>query len=563
MGWSYGITVRQALEVGALRDAKVVAGEQGLENIITLVNIMEVPEVTRWLKGGELLVTAGFALKENAELWRGFIYDLAAKGVAAFGMKPGQYFDNIPEDMIEYANEIGMPLIELPRDLPYMDFMVPIFEILISDQLARLKKTEQIHNRLLEIVLNGNGLPSVCHTLVELVGNPVLILDGKGDLLANAWPPESNEFTPEAYEEKLLAQLVQVKDRLLALNPHQQQRLVLQLDNRDQSLVLVRIDVNGSLNGFLAIPEVRRVLDSQDMMAVEHASTIVALEFLKQQIVYETEKQIRVELLEDIISGNFRFEEDVIRRAGHLNFNLTGRTIVFILQFELMGQKAQNERLMHQLKKEFYQFVQSYMKDVLGGSMLLTKSDSIIGLVRIPNHDDLVLVRKTMPELKAKAEAKWPKLALSIGIGRSVEAVRQIKKSYEEAMDALRIAGFMYEERSVTFFEDLGPFSFLFELEESSAMHKFCERTLGPVFAHDRQNNSELIMTLRNYFLNDCNLRIASEQLFIHKNTVLYRIRKVEELTGLKFSNPEHRFNLQLGLKLMHVLQSSQTKYRG
>ena len=128
-----GITVRQALLVEALHDAKVVAGHQGLDNAIRFVNIMEVPEVTKCMKGGELLVTSGFAIKDSCEDRRRLIYDLASKGVAAFGIKLGQYFLMIPDDMLACADEVGLPLIELPRDRPYMDFMVPIFENLIND----------------------------------------------------------------------------------------------------------------------------------------------------------------------------------------------------------------------------------------------------------------------------------------------------------------------------------------------------------------------------------------------------------------------------------------------
>ncbi len=550
----YGITVRQALEVDVLRAARVVAGHQGLDHVISFVNIMEVPEVTRWMKGGELLVTSGFAFKNNSEECRKLIFDLAAKGVAAFGIKPGQYLSSIPEDMMKWADEVGLPLIEIPQDLPYMDFMVPIYEILIGDQVARLKKSEQIHNQLLEIVLNGNGLPSVCHALVELMGNPVLILGDKSDFLASAWPSEACGLSPEIYEEKILDRLKKEKKQLITLNPHRLHRFVLQIENCAQNLVIVPIDVNGSLNGFLVIPETHRVLDDQDMMAVEHASTIVALEFLKQRIVYETEKQIRLELLEDIISGNFRTEEDVIRRAGHQNFNLDSPTIVFVIHFDAVPRSGLNDGLERRLKDKFFQFVQRYANDYLGGAMLMARSDNVTGLVRVPVYNNTSSLRKAINELKSKAEANWPNLKISIGVGRSVDAVRKIKKSYEEAMDALRIAGFMSTESSVTFFEDLGVYSFLFELEGSSAMHNFFERTVGKIIAYDRQNNTVLFDTLIQYFKCDCNLRVTAEQLYIHKNTVLYRIRKVEEITGLSMNEPEQRFNLQLGLKISRVL---------
>ncbi|MHB1405807.1 MAG: PucR family transcriptional regulator [Desulfitobacteriaceae bacterium] len=551
-----GITVRQALNVEALREAKVVAGYQGLDNVINFVNIMEVPEVTKWMKGGELLVTAGFALQDSGKERRRLVYDLAAKGVAAFGIKPGQYFQTIPEDMLEYANEVGMPLIELPGDIPYMDFMVPLFEILISDQLARLKKSEQIHNRLLEIVLNSNGLPSVCHTLVELAGNPVLIVNGKGDLIASAWPPQINGCSWERSEENVLAELEKEKLLFFSLNPHRWHRFQLQMEGHTQPLVIVRIDINGNLHGFLVILETHRVLDNQDVMAVEHASTIVALEFLKQKIVYDTEKQIRVELLEDLISGNFRFEDDVIRRAGHLNFNLASRTVVFVIHIDLFNDKGHNDTHVHQLREEFVQFTHRILQDFPGGAMILTKGDNITGLVRIPFGREIMPLRKKLTELKAQAVLKWPKLKLSIGVGQSVDAVRMIKKSYEEALDALKIASFMYEDSSITFFEDLGAYSFLFELEESSSMRNFFERTLGQVIGYDRQSNAELLKTLIYYFKCDCNLRVTAEQLYIHKNTVLYRIRKVEEITGLSMNDPEHRFNLQLCIKLSQVLQN-------
>lgn len=555
-----GITVRQALLVEALHDAKVVAGHQGLDNSIRFVNIMEVPEVTKWMKGGELLVTSGFAIKDSCEDRRRLIYDLAAKGVAAFGIKLGQYFLKIPDDMLEYADEVGLPLIELPHDRPYMDFMVPIFENLINDQFARLKKSEEIHNRMLELVLGENGLPSVCHALVELVGNPVLIVYGNGDLIASAWPPQTNGCSPEKYEGNVLVQLEKEKSRLFSLNPHRQHRFVLRMEEDEQPLVVVRIDVNGSLHSFLVILETLRTLDSQDVMAVENASTVIALEFLKQRIVYETEKQIRVELLEDLISGNFRSEEDVIRRAGYLNFNLTARSAVFVISMDSMAEKG-CIGVGQQLKSDFFHFVQRCFRDFPGGAMLLAKSDNITGLVRIPLRDDPAMLRNKMGELKTKATAKWPKLKLSVGVGRSIEMVRLIKKSYEEALDALRITNFMYEDSSISFFEDLGAYSFLFELRESSSMHSFFERTLGKVIAYDRQNNGELFKTLIHYFKYDCNLRITAEQMYIHKNTVLYRVRKVEEITGFSMNDPEHRFNLQLGLKLSQVLQSTNNKY--
>lgn len=554
-----GITVRQALEIGALKQAKVVGGHQGLDNMVTFVNIMEVPQVAKWMKGGELLVTAGFTLKDDPELRRNLIYELAKKGVAAFGIKPGQYFEKVPEDMIEHANMVGMPLIELPRDVPYMDFMLPIFEILINNQLYLLKKSEEIHNKLLEVVLAGLGIPSVCQALSQLVGNPVLIVERGSNLLSSSWPASSEDEPPDKWDLEIMLNLESHEEDLFSLNPHRGHRFELHLENTKQDIVIALVEINGSISGYLAILESCRKLDEQDLMALEHASTIVALVFVKEKAVYEAERQIRGELLEDLISGNFRYEEAVIRRASYLNFNLNARLVVFnidIDRFEryLTKEAHRDENHIQEVKSDILQVVHSVFLDYPGGAMLLAKSDSVTGLVRLSTRDGMKLLRAKIEEIMAKITVKFPKLKISAGVGRSFSGVRSIKQSYEEALAALRVGRFMHGPASLTFFEDLGPYLFLYELKDSSAMQSFYQETLGKIMVYDQQNNTELLKTLDYYFKNDCNLRLTAESLYIHKNSVIYRVKKIEEITGLKMDDPEARFNLQLSLKLGQII---------
>lgn len=560
-----GITVRQALEISALKKARVVGGHQGLDNVITFVNIMEVPQVAKWMKGGELLVTAGFTLKDNAQLRRNLIYDLAQKGVAAFGIKPGQYFAQVPEDMIEHANAVGLPLIELPPDVPYMDFMIPIFEILINNQLYLLKKSEEIHNRLLEVVLKGQGLPSICQALSQLAGNPALIIDRASNILACTWPAFTECEAPEKWEEVIVTHLEGRLQELLSFDPHRWHRMGLALEEIGADLVVAPVEINGSFQGWLAILESCRVLDEQDLMALEHASTIVALEFVKEKAVFEAERQIRGELLEDLLGGNFQYEEVVIRRASHLNFNLNARLVVFVIDIDcferyLLREAGKDENHVQTVKAEIHQVVHSALLDYPGGAMLLAKSDSITGLVRLSNKNEERLLRRKFNDIMEKLAGKLPKLKISVGVGRPFSGVRFVKDSYQEALAALQIGRFMHGQSSLTFFEELGPYRFLYELKDSPAMHGFYRETLGKLISYDEQNNTELVKTLIHYFKNDCNLRLTAESLYIHKNSVIYRIKKIEEITGLNMNDPDERFNLQLSLKLSQFIGESVIK---
>lgn len=109
------LTVRQCLEIDAWKNVKVVAGEQGLDRKVSFVNIMEVPEVVRWMKGGELLLTAGYAFRDDPGLREELVYSLVKKNIAGLGIKPGQYWPEIPPDIIEHANKVGLPVLSCPR----------------------------------------------------------------------------------------------------------------------------------------------------------------------------------------------------------------------------------------------------------------------------------------------------------------------------------------------------------------------------------------------------------------------------------------------------------------
>lgn len=551
-----GLTVRQALEIGKLQEAVVVAGHQGLDNQIFFVNIMEVPEVTKWMKGGELLVTAGFAFKDDLDSRKALIYDLAKKNVAAFGIKPGQYFSEVPKDMIEYANDVGLPLLQLPTDVPYMEFMLPIFEILISNQLCQLKRHEQIHNCMLEALLSGGGFLSICQALYNLLGKPIYMIDQTGNIINCVLGIQSEQCFSS---EELTEAWQQLQNSLLLCNPNRVHRMKLKFNEKYQDILLVPVQIDNHVSGYLLVEETGKSIDEQDLLAIEYAGTISALEFTKEKAVFEAERKVRGDLLEDLISGNFSMEETVIRRASFLNFNLNAKLAVFIINIDhfekyVIYQANHRENHIQEIKNQTFENTHHAFLSYLGGVMLHIKSNCIVGLIGIDGEINEQKLRNEFQGICSKIKKRFPKINISVGMGKSYKGVRNIKNSYEEAEIALRVDRYMNGGDKVIFFQELGPYRFLYELKGSESMKVFHDEILGELKQYDIQNHANLINTLIGYFKNDCNYKHTAEEMFIHKNSVIYRIRKVEEITGLKLSSPEDRFNLQLCVKLQYLL---------
>jgi len=541
------LTVRQALNIGPLRRARVVAGIQGLENEITFVNIMEVPEVARWMKGGELLLTAGYALKDNPQLRQRIVYDLVGKGVAAFGIKPGQYLHNVPEDMAEHADKVGLPLLEIPPDVPYMDIMLPIFELLINEQLYRHRRAEEIHDLLLNVLLGGTGLQGVCKALAQFTTNPVFIFS-HGACLGAGYPPLPNGQLLPAYGEILEVIFKETSKELRELPPHRAALLRLR-DDLPESVV-VPVATQGSIDGYLVILQSNRQLDDVEIRGIETGATIVALEFAKEKAVAETELRLRGELLEELLERRIENPEIIMKRAACLGINLAGRLAVLIVGFD-PGYQVSNYR--PDLPSEIIYLLRSRFSRHPGGILAVSKGNQVVALLRFYRETEKELPGR-LREILSLAKARFPRVRMAIGVGRPYEGLHYIKTSYDEAQLALKVAWEKGCPGEPVFFAELGSWRILFNLKELPFVHEFCQEYIGKLKDYDAQNNTDLVGTLACYLQNDGNLRKTAQALFVHKNSVIYRIKKIEEITGLNLNETENRFALMMALKLIQLI---------
>src|SRR5205807_3728024 len=107
------LTVRDALTINGLQNVKVLAGSAGLDRTITCVNIMEVPDILQWVRGGELLLTTTYPLKDSQISLRELVPLLNEKGLAALAIKPHRYLEEIPNEILAVADELALPVLEL------------------------------------------------------------------------------------------------------------------------------------------------------------------------------------------------------------------------------------------------------------------------------------------------------------------------------------------------------------------------------------------------------------------------------------------------------------------
>jgi purine catabolism regulator len=150
-----------------------------------------------------------------------------------------------------------------------------------------------------------------------------------------------------------------------------------------------------------------------------------------------------------------------------------------------------------------------------------------------------------------RAYEEYPDAHARCGVGTPAPDLNNWQDSFREAGQALAMARRLSESKPL-YYPDLSVYRLLMLVEDNPELRSFQEEVIGPLLSHDGGKN--LIETLEAYFKNNGNLSQTAEALFIHRNTLFYRMEKIAEITGLDLSNPDTSLAIQLALRIYHML---------
>lgn len=539
------ITVREALQLPALKDAVLIAGAGGLDRVITSVNIMEVPDILRWVKKDELLVTTTYPIKDDPQAQASLIADLAGRALAALAIKPVWYRNEVPEVMIRQAEALAFPLIQLPQDASFDDIINPVLAEILNRQAAILRRNEEVHRRLTAIVLDGGSLVAIADTLASLLHLTVSIHSARLRLLALCTPIEDAEVQKLARDAEGLRTLLAGRTG----------RVPLDLDGRRQEVTVHPVTVARETYAYLILWPRARALRTAEQHAVEQAATVVALEITKLRAVAEVEQRFRSRFIEDLIHGRIVSRADAVVRAEEYGWDLSESFVPVLIRVETGAGSVEgpgSERAMMRAMRRLRDAVAttiavraptSISVDTTHGTLILLRQPRLSGKGRAQDaaSDFVRVIREEMADAGA---------IVSAGAGRQADDVMELPRGYRQALEALQVGMTVHGSGSVTAFDDLGIYRVLATATDRQELQQFCHEVLSGLMHARRRNHADLLATLEAVLRCDGNLRRAARELYVHYNTLRYRMARIRDLTGMDLRSAEDRLNLQVALKI-------------
>jgi purine catabolism regulator len=555
-------TVSDALKIGPLTRARVLAGKEGLHHPLSYVNVMEVPDILKWVRSDELLLTTLYPMRDMTISPRELVRELSRRNLAGIAIKIGRYVESVPDEMIEAAQHERLPLLELQPDISFNDVINSLLGEILNAQASRLQLSQEVHQRFTDIVLAGGGLNEIAQNLAILVQSPVLIIAPDRRVLASSEGSHSDgllsRLTTQQGERAHL-ESTELTESGKAQKTATTTRRVLRVGGESLICAVRPIRVGTTLYGSIIVVLRQQELDAGISMAIDHAATVAALDIMKQQAVLNVERRFQADFLDDLLSGRLLSREAIFTRASALAWNLDRPALVIVIEFHRAGNDIPQRWRHHaSYRRDGMRLIDVACASLLKcdrGAILWERSDSLVAVLTEPcTHHQPKAIHQASMQIAAQISQELRALGgdgcASVGVGRPCNDPLKLHISYEEARQALIIGTNVWGQGAITHFEDLGVYRILHHHHDKAELDTFADEMLGKLIEYDRKRNTDLVETLN--VLMDCNLNIsvAARRLFLHYNSLRYRLQKIEQLIGPFVDDAHQRFNLQFALRI-------------
>jgi len=539
------------------------AGGGGVEKEIFRTNIMDNPDTMDWLAPGELMLSTGYVFKDSEETQRNIICQLAEVGCSGLAIKTMRYLPSVPQCMIEEADRLNFPLIELPYGHSLSDVASIVNKHLFRYEESRLEQAFTIHRELTRAALQSGGLREIAKIATGYLNNPVLIFDSNWRLLRwedspqNPYPLEQS-FTLKRKEEVLPKDFTDSMPEKLDMFRKSITRL-LPLKNGHQ--ILCRIMPVGTadtwLYGYILVWETVHTFSKADYLMLEQVSVSVAMERLRSRELEEVRFRVKRDFFDDLLSGNMESLSAMRSLAEIHGLNLSShyRCVLVRYMSGIPEDKLLRQSQLSDDAKQCASICNRVAQDAGFVVITIPYSFQTILLLEVPKHRE-----EEKPDVRQFAQSLFDALGgifdsnhLTVVVGTPASDITGIAKTFTDVQQTARMLQETTGQSPVAFVDDYTFFHLLTNNIDREHLASFAKKSLGKLIQYDQENGTQLIQTLDAYFQFSGNISEAAKCMYIHRNTYIYRLDKIKHILNDSFDNSQKLLEYQAALLAMRI----------
>jgi DNA-binding PucR family transcriptional regulator len=410
---------------------------------------------------------------------------------------------------------------------------------IIQEQKNKYKYTTDIHTKLTNMILSGSSIKDILRELKSIINKDIFIIDIFYNLRYHSFEKD-NMINPIVDNlHKLILHLKKEKSRYIDHQVNSKYKIF---------PIIVKEEI---LGWFCVVNAVETNLNQLETITCERATTIIALELIKEDEIADMEQSLKGDFLDSLMLNND--SEFIKKSAKRYGFNFNKNHQIIVIDFLL---NAENEQQSKKMIKKYYQVINKESKKLFHNSISLIKRNMIIIIAEELDQsaeEKIINLNLKLKEIfysifNLNRKKSFYKMAVS----SSFKEISDFKKSYFRTLNTLN----MIEEQSEKnyAFHDQLEIKKLLAKNETEELKDFADKILKPLKKYGGSSKNDLLKTLKIYLQSNCSWTSSKEELHIHGNTLSYRLNRIKEILNIDFDDYNDRLKLQLAFEIEEIV---------
>ncbi|KAF1299232.1 transcriptional regulator [Enterococcus sp. JM4C] len=535
-------TLEEVLQVPRFSDLKILSTHEQQHEIVS-VEITETPDIANYIPEETFILTTAMVFKNDQTNLKKLIASLKEKKCAGLGIKVGRFLGEIDPEIIAYGTALDLPIVEVPATQPLGQLLHKLLSYLWDSKTEQLTYALDIQKRFTNLLIHEVSNERFITDLGKIINAPTILLNPWKEVIAHSnhfsHSDRSVAYYTEQINEKHFRRIDRGKTSFL-------------IQNTDEKMIQIAgfpIKIDTYFPYYLLVLNPEQIPFPTSEFAIDQAVLVLTFMLFKNQKIQESIERLRSDYLNQLItSQNYEKNEgrnwlDLGQPFGIKESHFYQMNIVtcFVHQEDATKLRYQAEKsqvAMSWLKEKLPQRV----KDVL---IFPIKESNDIGLLLQAPEQSLETIFEELSEELAQVLP----IRLHFTLGNAYEALEEIANSFVEAKIAMEEVKQLKEPPIFQYYHAKGLFA-LFEQTNTEDIRYFCTKTLKDLAYPTEPSLIELRKTLKCYLDFNCEISKTATVLYLHRNTIKYRINQCEELLDSNIQNPQTSLNLRMAIEL-------------
>lgn len=534
------MTLDNILKNERFSELTLINSNADLSREVSTIESTETPDISKFLAPNTFLLTTAMAYKEDQKGLCDLIVELNNLPCAGLGIKLGRFIHELDEEVIETANRLKFPLIKISTNHTLGNTFHELLSYLWQNQNEQLVYSLNIQKKFSNLMIRNASLNVLLRNLSNTLKKSIALVDPFGNVTSST---NSNKVQ---YSKKVLRNIVEhlaKKDR--SSNP-------IDISLREPSLKVSTASIY-SINMASYFPYYLIIFDADNLeypistMAIEQAILILAFTLYKNLRVSYNDISTKVDFLKDLVSfkTHERLNESQLLYIGE-KYGLQSANSYQVIIGSISNRAKVSGDLT--VTEEWYTLIYNWLDKKLKKDM-----EKSILFPDVENYDYIILLQDTNSNLINRLVSyrlilqKTLQLDMNFYVGNVVQDINLIKYSYKEAIESMESGETRDNINFIKYYNQLDTLELLHLLPKSQ-MENFISNTLKSLAYPDDETLIDFKNTLKTFLELNCNITDTANALFIHRNTVKYRIKRCEEILGQDITDPNYSLQLRLSL---------------